>query len=145
MPFNRNCKEKIATETTFNLIEIYKLLCVVIGNLGTNNMNDAAIKLIALADELEAFIRSVIPKATTVSKYGGKIFTLKPEEKEGQFCGVFIYKAHVQISFSKGAHISDENKLLLGSGKLRRHINFRAIDDVSDNDLRKLLERASRL
>jgi len=145
VPFNRNCKEKIATETTFNLIEIYKLLCVVIGNLGANNMNDTAIELIALADELEAFIRSVIPKATTVSKYGGKLFTLKPEEKEGQFCGVFIYKAHVQISFSKGAHISDENKLLLGSGKLRRHINFRSIDDVSDNDLRKLLERASRL
>ena len=106
---------------------------------------DTAIELIALADELEAFIRSVIPKATTVSKYGGKLFTLKPEEKEGQFCGVFIYKAHVQISFSKGAHISDENKLLLGSGQLRRHINFRSIDDVSDNDLRKLLERASRL
>ena len=145
MPFNRNCKEKIATETTFNLIEIYKLLGVVNGNLGTNNMNDTAIKLLALADELEAFIRSVIPKATTVSKYGGKLFTVKPEEKEGQFCGVFIYKAHVQISFSKGAHISDENKLLLGSGKLRRHINFRSIDDVSDNDLRKLLERASRL
>jgi len=145
VPFNINCKENTATETAFNLIEIYKLLCVVIGNLGANNMNDTAIELIALADELEAFIRSVIPKATTVSKYGGKLFTLKPEEKEGQFCGVFIYKAHVQISFSKGAHISDENKLLLGSGKLRRHINFRSIDDVSDNDLRKLLERASRL
>jgi len=145
VPFNIKCKENTATETAFNLIEIYKLLCVVIGNLGANNMNDTAIELIALADELEAFIRSVIPNATTVSKYGGKLFTLKPEEKEGQFCGVFIYKAHVQISFSKGAHISDENKLLLGSGKLRRHINFRSIDDVSDNDLRKLLERASRL
>ena len=145
MPFNRSCKENTATETTFNLIEIYKLLGVVNGNLGTNNMNDTTIELISLADELEAFIRSVIPKATTVSKYGGKLFTVKPEEKEGQFCGVFIYKAHVQISFSKGAHISDENKLLLGSGKLRRHINFRSIDDVSDNDLRKLLERASRL
>jgi len=108
-------------------------------------MNDTAINLMSLAEELEAYIRATVPECTSVSKYGGRLFTLKPEEKEGQFCGVFIYKAHVQISFSKGAHIKDENKLLSGSGKLRRHINFKTRDDMSSKDLRKLLLRASEL
>jgi len=108
-------------------------------------MNDTAINLMSLAEELEALIQVTVPECTSVSKYGGRLFTLNPEEKEGQFCGVFIYKAHVQISFSKGAQIKDENKILSGSGKLRRHINFRTRDDVSGKDLRKLFVPDHRL
>jgi len=55
-------------------------------------LNDDSVNLIALADELEELIQATIPKSTRVSKYGGTLFTLKPEEKEGQFCGVFITK-----------------------------------------------------
>lgn len=108
-------------------------------------MNEDALSLMSLAEELETYIQDVIPKSTRVSKYGGTLFTLKPEEKEGQFCGVFIYKTYVQISFSKGAHIADAKKILSGSGKLRRHINIKKMEDVNDKDLKKLLVQASKL
>jgi len=97
------------------------------------------------AEELEAYIQNVIPKSIPVRKYGGTLFTLKPEEKEGQFCGVFIYKTHVQISFSKGAYITDTKNILSGSGKLRRHVNFKSMEDVNDKELKKLLVQASKL
>jgi len=108
-------------------------------------MNTDALGLVVLAEELEAFIQNTVPGCHTVSKYGGTLFTLKPAEKEGQFCGVFIYKQHVQISFSKGAKISDPDKILSGSGKLRRHINFKSIEDVAEKDLEKLLIDSSKL
>ena len=108
-------------------------------------MSINALSLMGLAEELEAFIRSTIPKCHSVAKYGGTLFTLKPKEKEGQFCGVFIYNKHVQISFSRGVDVYDPKKLLLGSGKLRRHINFTSIEDVKQKDLKNLLVSASKL
>jgi len=108
-------------------------------------MSDDVLNFVALAGELEAFIQSTIPESETVSKYGGTLFTLKPDEKEGQLCGVFIYKQHAQISFSKGALLDDPKKLLQGSGKLRRHINFKSMNDVDSDDLKELLIQSSKL
>lgn len=108
-------------------------------------MNDDAINLVSLAEELEAFIQITVPGASPVLKYGGTLFTLHPEQKEGQFCGVFMYKQHVQLSFSKGAQLNDPLKLLSGSGKLRRHINLRSFDDVDCAGVEDLLVLASQL
>lgn len=108
-------------------------------------MTNDVLVFVSLAEELEAYIQQVIPKSKVITKYGGTLFTLKSEEKEGQFCGVFIYKEHVQISFSKGALLTDPKKILSGSGKLRRHVNFNSIDDVSDKDLKELLIQSSKL
>ena len=103
------------------------------------------LKLISLAQELEQFICNVVPNSHTVSKYGGTLFTLRPEEKEGQYCGVFIYDQHVQVSFSKGAELADPIKLLSGNGKLRRHVNFKSSNDINFNELEKLLIQSSNL
>jgi len=108
-------------------------------------MKESVISLMSLAEELEKFVQDSVPKSTRVSKYGGTLFTVKPEEKEGQFCGVFIFKNHVQVSFSKGAQLADAKNILSGSGKLRRHINIKTMDDVSSKDLKKLLVQASKL
>jgi len=87
-------------------------------------MDETVSNMIALADELEQFVRETIPGSDTVEKYGGTLFTLAPQEKEGQFCGIFVHKKHVHISFSKGAQLKDPKGLLLGSGKYRRHLNI---------------------
>ena len=108
-------------------------------------MSDNALALVAIANELEAFIQECVPEASRLSKYGGTLFTLKPNEKEGQFCGVFLYSQHVQISFSKGSQLNDSQKLLKGSGKNRRHINFKKIDEVNFNYLKELLCQSSKL
>jgi len=108
-------------------------------------MTDNALSLAALANELEVFIQGVVPDAERISKYGGTLFTVKPEEKEGQFCGVFAQKHHVQLSFSKGVELEDPKSLLEGSGKLRRHINYSSLDDVSFEDLEALVIQSAEL
>lgn len=108
-------------------------------------MKNDALTLMALADELEEFIQGIIPKSEKVSKYGGVLFTVNPEEKEGQFCGVFIYTQHVQVSFSKGTQLDDPKNLLKGSGKFRRHVNFTSINEVSFADLKNLIIQSSKL
>lgn len=106
-------------------------------------MSTETLDLLPLADQLEAFIQDSIPGASRVSKYGGTLFTLKPELKEGQFCGVFIYAAHVQVSISHGMQLDDPKKLLQGTGKTRRHINFKSIDEVDFEGLKHLLMQAA--
>ncbi|KEA52553.1 hypothetical protein DT73_10595 [Mangrovibacter sp. MFB070] len=101
--------------------------------------------LISIANSLEEFIQTCVPDSTKVSKYGGALFTLKPEEKEGQFCGVFIYSAHVQLSFSNGPQLKDERRVLSGSGKSRRHINFKDIDTIDYDYLKDLICQAALL
>ena len=104
-----------------------------------------ALKLIALANELESMVQTCIPDCHKVAKYGGTLFTLKPEEKEGQFCGVFVYSAHVQLSFSNGPALKDERKILCGNGKYRRHINFKSIDEIDYDYINNLILQASKL
>ena len=80
----------------------------------SNPMTDAEKNnLIAALDQI---IISVAPKASTVGKYGGTLYTLRPNEKEGQFCGVFPYKNHVQLSFTRGSELDDPSEVLNGAG-----------------------------
>lgn len=94
---------------------------------------------------LEDLICKTVPKAQTVNKYGGKLYTLKPDEKEGQFCGVFPYKEHVQLAFSLGTSLKDPNDLLEGTGKFRRHININTLDEINVSELKPLIREAAKI
>lgn len=102
-----------------------------------------SLTLIALANELEEFIQNCVPESSKVSKYGGTLFTLKPTEKEGQFCGVFVYSAHVQLSISHGPELKDERKLLSGTGKYRRHVNFKRAEEIDYPYIKGLICQAA--
>ncbi len=106
-----------------------------------NNM----FELELLAAEVEAFIQESVAGAQPVQKYGGTLFTVTPDINESQFCGVFIYKKHVQISFSKGAFLHDSRGVLNGSGKLRRHLNFTSMEQLDIDTLAELLTEAAAL
>ena len=41
-----------------------------------------------LTELLDSLVLAAVPKATKTPKYGGTLYTLKPEEKEGQFCSM---------------------------------------------------------
>ena len=106
-------------------------------------MNDTEKKIISqMLDEL---ILRAAPKAKTVPKYGGVLYTVKPQETEGQFCGIFVYKKHVQLSFANGPSLEDPAGVLLGEGKYRRHINFSTPDEVDSKILLALLKQAAKL
>lgn len=96
-----------------------------------------------IVSRLDELIRQEVPQVKTVRKYGGTLYTLHPNQKEGQFCGVFPYAEHAQLSFTNGASLDDPGDILDGSGKLRRHINFARSEHVIDRDLRGLIRQAA--
>lgn len=96
----------------------------------------------AIIQALDGLIRRVVPEVSLVPKYGGTLYTLRPDEKEGQFCGVFPYKAHVQLAFSEGTMLQDPAGALEGTGKLRRHVNFSGLEDIDDDVIAALIVEA---
>ena len=93
---------------------------------------------------LDDLIKKASPKSQTVEKYGGILYTVKPDEKEGQFCGVFAFKNHIQLSFANGTDLEDPKAILQGNGKFRRHVNFQSADEVNEKVLLALLKQASK-
>jgi hypothetical protein len=63
-------------------------------------------------------------------KYGGILFT-----SDVQFAGIFSYKEHVSVEFSRGAKINDREGILEGSGKGRRHIKLKVVGDIAAKKL----------
>ena len=98
----------------------------------------------AIVKRLERIILDAVPDATPIAKYGGTLYTLAPDEKEGQFCGVFPYAKHVQLSFSRGDRLDDPGGMLDGGGKYRRHINFADAADIPERDVKAFLKQAVR-
>lgn len=98
-----------------------------------------------LIDLLDSLVMAAVPKSTKVPKYGGTLYTLKPDEKEGQFCGVFAFKAHVQLSFAQGASLDDPDKLLEGGGKFRRHLTYKSLDEVNAKIIKRFCKAAAKL
>ena len=94
--------------------------------------------------KLVDLIEKSVPKAQAINKYGGTLYTLKPDKKEGQFCGIFQYENHVQLAFSQGALLNDPDRQLKGHGKLRRHINIQDGQDIIETSLKKLLREAAK-
>ena len=69
--------------------------------------------------------------------YGGVLYYL-----EDSFCGIFSYKNHITLEFSKGYQFEDEAGVLEGSGKFRRHIKLKHLSDIRDKRPAVYLEQA---
>ncbi|TWU25215.1 hypothetical protein Pla52o_15130 [Novipirellula galeiformis] len=108
-----------------------------------NTMTEA--EKASLIDWLDSHVMSAVPRAIKIAKYGGTLYTLKPDEKEGQFCGVFPYKTHVQLSFAHGSDLDDPDGLLEGGGKFRRHLTFKRLDDVDAKAVKRFVKAASKI
>ena len=68
---------------------------------------------------------------------GEKVFTAQGSNQ--LICGVFVYKKHISIEFSKGYLLQDLSKKLQGSGKFRRHLKIKTQYDVDMNLLKALI------
>lgn len=84
----------------------------------------------ALVEAVRTLINKTAPSVSEEVKYGGILFT-----SGVQFCGVFAYKQHVSVEFGCGAKISDALGYLEGSGKGRRHIKLRSVEDITAKHL----------
>jgi hypothetical protein len=60
------------------------------------------------------------------------------------FCGIAIYRHHLNLGFYRGAELSDPKKFLQGDGKLHRHLKFAKFEDLDRPYLRPFLQAAIR-
>ena len=70
-------------------------------------------------------------------KYGGLLYSLKKP-----YTGIFVYKNHVTLEFTDGAKFDDPNQLLQGSGKHRRHLQFKSSSDIKKSVVQGFLKQA---
>jgi hypothetical protein len=69
--------------------------------------------------------------------YGGIMFT-----KDDDFGGIFAYEHHVSFEFTKGYTFADDDKLLEGNGKYRRHLKLKSLADVEEKNLTYYIQQA---
>lgn len=82
-----------------------------------------------ILQELRAIVFACFPSVNERIMYGGIMLSL-----EDDFSGIFVYKNHVSMEFGKGNELKDPKKCLEGSGKYRRHLKFKSMDDVLKKD-----------
>lgn len=97
----------------------------------------------ALSESIKAALAELIgeiaPDVRFTPKYGGEVLCPDPEDDKHFVGGIFAYKDHVSLEFSKGAELDDPNGHLEGSGKLRRHLKFHTLEDVENKQARAFL------
>ena len=87
-------------------------------------------------------VNQIRPDVRYVPKYGGQVLVLDPNDDKKFVGGIFTYKDHVSLEFSEGAGFDDPNGHLEGKGKNRRHLKFRALEDVDTKDTKMFLKQA---
>ena len=98
-----------------------------------------------LTANLAALITEIMPDALAVEKYGGIVVERVPGQANTMACGYFVYAHHVSLEFSKGAQLHDPNGILEGSGKQRRHLKLRALEDIAARHCRDFLTQTSQM
>jgi hypothetical protein len=92
-----------------------------------------------LVEAVRQQVHHAFPEATEAVQYGGILCTT-----ETRFCGVFAYKAHISVEFSRGALIEDEWGHLEGGGQFRRHLKLKQLADLETRRLADYLPLAHR-
>jgi len=77
-------------------------------------------------------------KAEERIMYGGIVFFFDNK----MFSGLFLNKEHITLEFSKGFIMKDPHDFLEGKGKYRRHLKFRTMDDIANNDVLFFVQQA---
>lgn len=72
-------------------------------------------------------------------KYGGLVFNLSG----ALIGGIYTYKEHISIEFSDGAGFADDDAVLEGAGKKRRHLKISTPDDIVKKNANYFIDQAS--
>ncbi|MBT1157930.1 DUF1801 domain-containing protein [Aminobacter anthyllidis] len=92
-----------------------------------DDMRDHQTDHFAIVSRVREIVLRSGPSISEEIKYGGILFSAR-----APFCGVFSYAGHVTLEFSEGAALPDRHGVLLGQGKLRRHIKLLTVSDIDD-------------
>jgi hypothetical protein len=99
-----------------------------------------------LALELREMVLTEAPQATEAlfrSYAVSAAYSLTAKWTEG-FCHVVVYPGHVNLGFNRGAELDDPDGLLIGSGKIIRHLKVAQREDLTRPYLRSFIRAAIR-
>jgi len=98
-----------------------------------------------IAQNLSEIISDVMPDAVMRDKYGGIVVERVAGQPKTQCCGYFTYAQHVSLEFTHGVQLADPDNLLEGTGKQRRHIKLKNVQDLRAKRCKNFLEQVSKL
>lgn len=90
-----------------------------------------------LVQTVRKIIIEIFPEAKEEIKYGGVVFIAD----EFLFTGIFVRKSHISLEFVNGVDLDDPQNLLEGTGKLRRHLKLKSLDDIEKKDIMRFLKQ----
>jgi hypothetical protein len=94
-----------------------------------------------IVKRLRAFIARRYTELTESSKWHVPIYSLNGKN----LLGLQDFTAHVNLNFFCGALFHDARGILIGTGKLVRHITFRSVADIDCGVLKEFIDQAIRL
>lgn len=83
-----------------------------------------------LMQALRTVVKDVLPDAKERVMYGGIMFSGRED-----WGGIFASKNHVSFEFSQGFSFDDPQNLLEGTGKFRRHLKLKTLDDIAGKNV----------
>ena len=86
---------------------------------------------------LRKIILSNCNNAEEKMMYGGIMFN--------DFSGLFIRKNHISLEFVNGFELKDPHKHLEGTGKFRRHLKIKSIDEIKEKDVESFIKQAVKI
>jgi hypothetical protein len=97
-----------------------------------------------LALELRAMVLEEAPAAVErlVRVYALVFWYSLTGRMTDAFCQVVVYTKGVNLMFNRGAELEDPNGVLVGEGKIIRHIKVRRPEDLKNPHLRKFIRAA---
>jgi len=87
---------------------------------------------------LRAFIARRYPELTESLKWHVPVYSLSGKN----LLGLQDFAAHVNLNFFRGAPLHDAGGILVGSGKLVRHVTFRSVADIDCGILKEFINQA---
>lgn len=101
-------------------------------------------ELIGLFKDLRAFILEIYPDCNELLYHTHAltaVFSIS-EKLSDAFCMIPIYSNHLNLGFNKGTLLDDPQHLLIGTGKLIRHIPIEKQCDYRNKKVKELIRSA---
>ena len=97
--------------------------------------------VVNLFGDLRAYVLSLYPNANELLYHTHAltaVFSLS-EKLSDAFCHIPVYTAHLNLGFNKGTLLADPHQLLVGTGKLIRHLPIKQTQDYRNPQVEQLI------
>lgn len=90
-----------------------------------------------LFKHIRGILLKCVPSSSETIKYGVPYY-----EYFGHMCYISPTKKGVNLGFTRGHQLSNEQGLLTGDGKVVRHLHFETINDYEDQEVMTIINEA---